>query len=108
MSLLGDLLGWPADGGARQAENDCGGLDLQREIETEAVFEHFTASIMWLAAEISRQSPVSYDDAYALLSIMPDEHMRELAHPFGTMWLAHNTAKALGLADAPPLKITVH
>jgi len=109
MSLLGQLLGGALDDPAALADAPTHEqADLQREIEEDAALDFFMDTVRWLAAEISRQFSVDHDAAYEHLLAMPDEQVRNLCHPFGWVWLAHDTARVLGAESAPLLKITAH
>ncbi len=109
MSLLGHLTGLcPLADDWEMAPETKAQISLQHEIETEAAFEHFSSTIAWLATEIAHQFQISFEAVHDHLSNMPDEHLRFLTNPFGWIWLAHDTAWALGLVGCPHLQITSH
>ena len=109
MSLLGQLLGGALDDpAALEAAPTHEQADLQHKIETDAALDFFMDTVRWLAAEISRQFSLDHDGVHEHLLAMPDEQVRNLCHPFGWAWLAHDAARALGVEQPPLLKITFH
>ena len=109
MSLLGEILGTcPVGEDQAMATDIREAIDRQREIEFYAGLEHLFETAEWLAREISRQFPVSYDAAFNYLFDIPNEQVHCLASRFGWLWLASDTVKVMGVDDGSFLKITVH